>query len=203
MLPLYALKVRRAHQPEPSALNFPDHRASGGGRPTRLDAESVYASRVTHSSLDPGQLHGMAGHIAYEVEMLALTGHELLSRGLGDLSVAASPSDAERLNVRGLIDRRVAHLTLDRLVFLVGIQPAIIARRLLARYHEFVGTLPALKWPALDRAATAASECLDHLKSLELPGFVVSSTTQSVVTVSTDFSPYFAAGHSSGPGAAP
>lgn len=181
----------------------------------------------------------MAGHVAYEVEMLVLTGRELLSRGLGDLSIAVSPSDAERLlnnvlvesfliharsvddfltcsqskrrpgdvlaldysdgwtpstvlasSVRELINRRVAHLTIYRLVFLVGVQPAIIARGLLARYREFVASLPPLKWPAFDRAATRAGEYLDHLHSLELPELVVSATTQSVVTSS----PYFATG---------
>ena len=224
-----------------------DHRARGEACQPGSVPESAYASGVTHSSLDPAQLNGMAGHIAYEVEMLVLTGRELLARGLGDLSITVSPSDAERLlnnllvesfliharslddfltysesqrrprdvlalgyndewiptdvlaaSVRGLINRRVAHLTIDRLVFLVGIQPAIISRRLLGRYREFVATLPALKWPALDRAATTAGEHLDHLDSLDLPEFVVSTTTQSVVTSVSEFSPYFATGYTRG-----
>lgn len=214
--------------------------------------ESAYACSVTHSSLDPAQLNGMAGHIAYEVEMLVLTSRELLARGLEDLSFAVSPSDAERLlnnllvesfliharslddfltygqsqrrpqdvlaldyndnwiptdvlagSVRRLINRRVAHLTIDRLAFLVGIQPAIISRRLLARYREFVASLPALKWPALERAATTAGEHLDHLDTLDLPEFVVSTTTQTVVTSVSDFSPYFATGYGRGSGHPP
>lgn len=234
--------------PDADAQLLPsDHRARGEACQPGSVPESAYASGVTHSSLDPAQLNGMAGHIAYEVEMLVLTGRELLARGLGDLSITVSPSDAERLlnnllvesfliharslddfltysqsqrrpgdvlaldyndewmptdvlaaSVRGLINRRVAHLTIDRLVFLVGIQPAIISRRLLGRYREFVATLPALKWPALDRAAMTAGEHLDHLDSLDLPEFVVSTTTQSVVTSVSDFSPYFASGYTRG-----
>ncbi len=51
----------------------------------------------------------MAGHVAYEVEMLALTGHELLARGLGDLSVALSPRDAERLLNNVLVESFLIH----------------------------------------------------------------------------------------------
>lgn len=208
-------------------------------------SDLAYAACVKHTALTPSELDGMAGHIAYEVEMLALTSRELLARGVGDLSLMLTPSDADWLlnnilveslllharsiddfltctlkrrregdvvaidyneawvpsrvlaeSVRTLINRRVAHLTLDRLVFLVGIQPAIISRRLLARYREFAATLPAQRWPALNRAASAAGEHLDYIKSLELPEFVVSTTTQTVVTNLRSSSPYFAAGYS-------
>lgn len=108
------------------------------------------------------------------------------------------PSKVLAEGVRALINRRVAHLTLDRLVFLVGVQPAIISRRLLARYREFAGTLPAPRWPALNRAALTAGEHLGHMERLELPEFVVSTTSQSVVSNQSDFSPYFEAGHATG-----
>lgn len=202
---------------------------------------------MKHTALEPGQLDRMAGHIAYEVDMLVLTSRELLGRGLGDLSLVLAPSDADRLlnnlllesfliharsiddfltfgqkqrrkgdvlaldyndqwvpsnvlaeSVRTLINRRVAHLTLDRLVFLVGIQPAIISRKLLARYREFAATLPAHKWPALNRAASTAGEHLDHIKSFALPEFVVSATTQTVATTLHGTSPYFAASYAKG-----
>ena len=215
-------------------------------------SESAYAADVKHIALEPAQLNGMAGHIAYEVEMLVLTSRELLARGLGDLSATVSPTDADRLisnllvesfliharslddfltygqaqrrpgdvlaldyndewaptdvlaaSVRAVINRRVAHLTLDRLVFLVGIQPAIISRRLLATYREFVDTLPALQWPALNHAATTGGEHLDYLDSLELPELVVSTTSQSIVTTLSGVSPYFAAGDTRGKGHAP
>jgi len=143
----------------------------------RQASNLAYAACVKQAALAPGQLDGMAGHIAYEVEMLALTSRELLARGVADLSLMLTPSDADRLlnnilveslllharniddfltcthkrrregdvvavdyndgwvpsrvlaaSVRTLINRRVAHVTLDRLVFLVGIQPAIISR---------------------------------------------------------------------------
>ena len=55
--------------------------------------------------------------------------------------------------------------------------------------------MPAQQWPALNRAASAAGEHLDYIKSLELPEFVVSTTTQTVVT-NLRSSPYFAAGYS-------
>lgn len=163
--------------PDASSQLWP-RRARGEGRACEPGSapESAYACSVTHSSLDPAQLNGMAGHIAYEVEMLVLTGRELLARGLEDLSSAVSPSDAEGLlnnllvesfliharnlddfltysqskrrprdvlaldyndnwiptdvlagSVRVLINRRVAHLTIDRLAFLLGIQGSVRA----------------------------------------------------------------------------
>ena len=133
-------------------------------------SDLAYAACVKHTALAPSELDGMAGHIAYEVAMLALTSRELLARGVGDLSLMLTPSDADRLlnnvlvesfllharsiddfltcthkrrregdavaidyneawvpsrvleeSVRTLINRRVAHLTVDRLVFLDGI----------------------------------------------------------------------------------
>lgn len=235
---------RRCSDSDPSTL--PSRWASPQEKPHSRESggSGAYAACVKHAALAPGQLDGMAGHIAYEVEMLALTSRELLARGVGDLSLMLTPSDADRLlsnilvesfllharsiddfltctherrrkgdvvaidyndewvpsivlaaSVRTLINRRVAHITLDRLVFLVGVQPAIISRRLLARYREFAATLPAQQWPALNRAASAAGEHLDQIRSLERSEFVVSTTTQTVVTNLRSGSPYFATGH--------
>ena len=199
---------------------------------------------MKHTPLEPDDLWGLAGHVAYEVEMLVLTCRELLARGLNELSDTEVPTDADRLlnnllvesfliharslddflsyseserrpgdvlavdynaawvpgevlpaSVRGVINRRVAHLTIDRLVFLVGVQPAIISRRLLSGFREFVATLPELQWPALDRAATRARDHLNYLDGLELPEFVVSATNQSVMTHVSSTPPYFSTGY--------
>lgn len=199
---------------------------------------------MKHTPLESDELWGLAGHIAYEVEMLVLTCRELLARGLNELSDTEAPTDADRLlnnllvesfliharslddflsygeperrpgdvlavdynaawvpgevlpaRVRDVINRRVAHLTIDRLVFLVGIQPAIIARRLLSGFREFAATLPELRWPALDRAATRARDHLDYLDGLGLPEYVVSTTNQNVMTHVSSTPPYFSPGY--------
>ncbi len=101
------------------------------------------------------------------------------------------PGEVLTKDVRDVINKRVAHLTINRLRFLVGVQPSEISRWLLSSFRDFVDTLPPEHWPALHRAASTALHHLNYLDGLQLPNLVACTTTQSVMLTMPGASPYF------------